>query len=139
MTTHDHFRRLERIYRVAPVNAYYRPEIRIDEGRAEIRIPVREEFFHAFEAVHGSVYFKALDDAAFFAVNSLVPEVWVVTASMNVHLLAPVREGELVARGEVVHRGRSSYLARAELQAGEKRLAHGLGTFVRSSVPIEEG
>jgi hypothetical protein len=35
---------------------------------------VRPDFFHAAHAVHGSVYFKALDDAAFFAVASLVQE-----------------------------------------------------------------
>jgi acyl-coenzyme A thioesterase PaaI-like protein len=35
---------------------------------------------HSIHAVHGSVYFKALDDAAFFAVNSLVEDVFVLTA-----------------------------------------------------------
>jgi acyl-coenzyme A thioesterase PaaI-like protein len=70
-------------------------------------IPVRPEFFHAAHAVHGSVYFKALDDAAFFAVNSLVTDVFVLTASYNLYLTRPVTEGALRAVGRVVHRSAS--------------------------------
>jgi acyl-coenzyme A thioesterase PaaI-like protein len=41
----------------------------------------------------GSVYFKMLDDAAFFAVNSIVEDVFVYTVSLNVQLLRPVASG----------------------------------------------
>ena len=64
MTDRDaHYRRLEHMYRAAPANEYFRPEIRIDDGTAEVRLTVRPDFFHAANAVHGSVYFKLLDDA----------------------------------------------------------------------------
>ena len=36
--------------------------------------------------MHGSVYFKALDDAAYFAVSSLVTDYLLVTVSFNLHL-----------------------------------------------------
>lgn len=39
------------------------------DGEAEVSIEVGRELFHASGAVHGSVYFKLLDDAAFFAVH----------------------------------------------------------------------
>jgi len=39
--------------------------------------------------LHGSVYFKAFDDAAAFAVYSVEREVFVVTASFRTYLLAP--------------------------------------------------
>ena len=67
----EHYRRLERMYLGAPTNEIYRPKIRISEGEAEISIEVGPHFHHAARSVHGSHYFKALDDAAFFAVNSL--------------------------------------------------------------------
>ena len=76
----DHFRRLERMYRAAPANEYFRPDISIEEGTAEVRLVVRPDFFHAASAVHGSVYFKLLDDATFFAASSLVDDVFVLTA-----------------------------------------------------------
>ena len=100
-------------------------------------MPVRPEFFHAADAVHGSVYFKALDDAAFFAVNSLVTDVFVLTAHYDIDFTRPVSSGVLHARGTVVHRSRRSFLATAELTDGEGRLVgRGNGTFVRSTVPL---
>lgn len=133
----DHFRRLERLYLDAPTNDYYRPEIRISEGEAEIVIAVRPEFFHAARGVHGSVYFKALDDAAFFAVNSLVDDVMVLTFSFTVHLLRPVSEGKMRARGRVLHVSRRLFVAEARLADREEReIAIGNGTFTRSSIRL---
>ena len=77
MSKEEHYRKLERMYLNAPVNEYYVPEIHISEGQAQVSIPVRRDFFHAAEAVHGAVYFKLLDDSSFFAANSLVEDVFV--------------------------------------------------------------
>ena len=137
MVGEEHFRKLERMYAGAPVNVWYRPELEISAGRAELRIPVRQEFFHAAGAVHGSVYFKALDDAAFFAAASQVEDVFVLTAGFNIQMTRPVSEGELVAVGEVVHDSRRLLLAEAVLTDAEGRqLARGSGSFLRSSIPL---
>jgi acyl-coenzyme A thioesterase PaaI-like protein len=61
----DHFRKLEKMYHGAPINRFYDPRLVIEKGRTELKIPIKPEFFHAANATHGSVYFKALDDAAF--------------------------------------------------------------------------
>jgi len=133
----EHFRKLERMYRRAPINRYFEPAIRISEGRAVITMPVKPEFFHAAGAIHGSVYFKALDDAAFFAANSLVTDVFVLTVSYNVYFLRPVSQGELRATGLVVHRGRGLYVAESLVQDPEGRdVARGSGTFVPSRIPL---
>jgi uncharacterized protein (TIGR00369 family) len=133
----EHFRRLERMYHSAPINQFYQPTIRVASGTAELELPVKPDFFHAAHAIHGSVYFKALDDAAFFAVSSLVTEVFVLTASYNVYLTRPVTEGVLHASGRVVHRSRNLFLAEAELFDGEKRLvARGSGSFMRSTIAL---
>ncbi len=122
------------MYAGAPVNRWYRPELTIGEGRAELRIPVREEFFHAAGAVHGSVYFKALDDAAFFAASSLERERFVVTANFHLHITRPVSAGELVATGRVVHRSRRLILAESVLvDADGRQLARGSGSFMPSA------
>ena len=60
----DHFRRLERMYLAAPCNKIYRPQITIREGEAEVASDVGPHLHHAGDAVHGSSYFKAMDDAA---------------------------------------------------------------------------
>ena len=133
----EHFRKLERMYQSAPTNAYYRPAITVREGEAEIELTVRPDFFHAAAAVHGSVYFKLLDDASFFAVNSLVTDVLVLTVSYNLYLTRPVSEGVLRANGRVVHRSRQLFLAEAELLDGRSRqIARGSGSFMRSAIPL---
>ena len=137
MSNEAHYRKLERMYHAAPINHYFRPVLRVADGTAEIEIAVRPDFFHAAHAMHGSVYFKALDDAAFFAVNSLVPDVFVLTASYNIYLTRPVSEGTIVAKGRVVHRSRQLFMAEAELLDGHSRqVARGSGSFLRSSIAL---
>ncbi len=133
----EHFRRLENLYHTAPCNAYYRPRLAVENGRATVRLDVRREFHHAAHALHGSVYFKVLDDCTFFAVNSLVPGFFVLTASFQVDLLRPVTEGSLEAVGEVVHAGRNRFLADGVCRDGEGRVvARGRGTFLPSDIPL---
>lgn len=132
-----HWRRLERMYLVAPMNRYFEPAIEIGDGRASITIEVREDFHHAAGAMHGSVYFKALDDAAFFAANSRVEDVFVLTASFHLDFFRPVSAGTIRATGELVHEGRRMLTAEAELVDDQGRmLARGGGTFFKSSLPL---
>ena len=139
-TSHDtHHRRLERMYRSAPTNEYFRPEIQIGEGTAEVRLVVRPDFFHAASAVHGSVYFKLLDDATFFAANSLVDDVFVLTTSFTIYFLRPVSSGEMHARGRVVNRSTRLIIGEGVIVDSDgKEVARGSGTFMPSRVPLDE-
>ena len=137
MLSAEHFRKLERMYLKAPTNEYFRLSAEIGKGEAHIRIPVRPEFFHAAGAVHGHVYFKAMDDASFFAANSLVPDVFVLTASYEVRLLQPVNSGVLHARGRVVTASRKLFLCESDLLNSEGQIvATGSGRFLRSNIPL---
>ena len=93
-----HFRGLERMYLAAPINAFYEPSIEVLEGEATIGIEVEDKLHHAAGAVHGSVYFKMLDDAAFFAANSVEREFFVLTASFTTYFTRPVSDGSIRAR-----------------------------------------
>lgn len=133
----DHYRKLERMYASAPINRYFSPQLRVSEGAAELFMPVRADFFHAAGAIHGAVYFKALDDVAFFAANSLVTDFFVLTVSYNVYLTRPVTGGVLRALGRVVHRSRSLLLAESELMNDEGKLvARGSGSFMPGKTPL---
>jgi uncharacterized protein (TIGR00369 family) len=137
MSDEQHWRTLERIYLRARTNAYYQPTIRISRAESEIEITARPDFHHAANAVHGSVYFKLLDDAGFFAANSLVPDVFVLTSSFTIHLLAPVAEGVLRATGKVINAGARQFVAESHLYDDQgKLIAHGIGTFVRSKLGL---
>jgi len=133
----EHFRKLEHMYQVARCNEYFAPTVHIDEGRAEVTLPVREDFFHAANAVHGSVYFKLMDDATFFSACSLVEDVMMVTASFNLYLLMPVTTGTMRAVGTVVTRKGSQIIAEAIVyDSDEQEVARGMGNFIKSKIPL---
>ncbi len=135
----DHYRRLERMYLAAPANEYFRPEIGIGDGTAEVRLTVRPDFFHAAGAVHGSVYFKLLDDATFFAASSLVHDVFVLTASFNIYFLRPISAGVMHARGTVVSHSTRLLIAEGVLTDDTgKEIARGTGTFMPSKVALTD-
>ena len=137
MPNEEHYRKLERMYASAPINDFFQPVMRVTEGQAVVTTKVRRDFFHAANAVHGALYLKMLDDAAFFAVNSLVTDTFVLTVSLNAYLVRPVSEGELKAVGRVVHRSRRLYVAESQLTDSEGReIARGSGTFVPSDIPL---
>jgi len=133
----EHYRKLEQMYLAAPINAFYSPEIWVSHGEAEVTIAVRPEFFHAADAVHGSVYFKLMDDAAFFAVNSLIEDYFALTASFTTYLLRPVTEGTMKATGRVVYSGARTYIAEAVVVDGDGReVARGSGNFVATKIKL---
>ena len=79
-------------------------------------IDVERKMYHAAHAVHGSVYFKALDDAAFFAANSLVEKEFVLTTAFTVYLFQPVTAGSIKAIGRVTHQTGRLFFAESTLE-----------------------
>ncbi len=134
----EHHRKLERMYLSAPVNRIYSPTIEISEGRADVGFEVGEQFFHAAGAVHGAIYFKALDDSAFFAASSVVPDRFVVTVSFNLYFTRPVTGGRMHAEGRVVSRSKNLLVAESVLFNGDKEVARGSGSFVPSKIELSE-
>jgi uncharacterized protein (TIGR00369 family) len=133
-----HHAALETMYVRAPINQFFRPSIHIGHASAEIRMSIRADMHHAAHAAHGAVYFKLLDDAAFFAVQSLVSDVFVLTTGFTLYLLAPVADGEMVATGNVVHQSKRLFLGEATIAVDGQVVARGNGTFVRSAIRLDE-
>lgn len=139
MKPEDHYLALTAMYKAAPVNAFYLPEMQVGEGSAEIEITVSEKHFHSAGAVHGSVYFKMLDDAAFFAANSLEPDFFVLTTSFTTYLTRPVSQGRLKSVGKVVNANKSQFIAESVVYDEQgKEIGRGNGIFVRSKMPLAQ-
>lgn len=134
----EHFRKLEAMYLQAKINEFYSPRISISEGKAEITMEVLPKFHHAADALHGSVFFKMLDDSAYFAASSLLKETFAFTTQFNIHFLKPVSQGTIKAVGTLINATKSSYLSESRLynEKGEL-IAMGTGTFVRSRIPLK--
>jgi uncharacterized protein (TIGR00369 family) len=139
--TANHFTKLERMYLSAPLNnqLYKGIDISISNEKAELTLKIESKFFHAANAIHGSVYFKMLDDAAFFAVNSIVKDVFVYTVSFNIQLLRPVSEGVIKSIGELKFKSNNLFIADSTLfDENNKLVGRGSGNFMRSKIELTE-
>ena len=133
-----HFRALESLYRSAPVNQLFESTLEIvEEGFARIRFMVDERVHHAAGAAHGTIYFKMMDDAAFYACNSLVTDRFLLTTAFNLLFTRPLKAGPVIAEGRWASGRRRVYVADARLidSSGEEA-ARGTGTFMRSHIPL---
>ena len=133
-----HFRALESLYAAAPVNRLFESRLEIvGEGRARIHFMVDENVHHAAGAAHGTIYFKMLDDAAFYAANSMVTDRFLLTTQFNLLLTKPIQAGPVVAEGQWISGRRRVFVADARLIDAEgEECARGTGTFMRSRIPL---
>ena len=133
-----HFRALESLYAHAPINGLFESRLEIvEEGFARIAFEVKPELFHAAGAAHGTVYFKMMDDVAFYACNSLVTDRFLLTTAFNLLFTRPLRAGPAVAEGRWASGRRRVLVGEARLvdSTGEEA-ARGTGTFMRSHIPL---
>ena len=133
-----HFRALEALYASAPINALFRSRLEITgRGTARIEFEVDQRVHHAAGAAHGTIYFKMLDDAAFYAANSVVSDRFLLTTAFNLHFTAPIRGGLVVAEGRWISGKRRVFIAEAVLiDAEDDEIGRGTGTFMRSQIPL---
>ncbi len=129
-----HYALLEKMYLQAPVQKLYPGlEISIREGSSTIQLSVQETFFHSGNAVHGSVYFKLLDDAAYFAAASFINTHFIVSADFTIRFLKPVHNGILTATGRCEQTAGRLIPSSAELRNAQGELiATGEGHFMKS-------
>jgi uncharacterized protein (TIGR00369 family) len=133
-----HYRALESLYASAPVNALFDSRLEIvGEGRARIRFTVDKRLHHAAGAAHGALYFKMLDDAAFYAANSMVSDRFLLTTAFSVNFTKPIRAGVVLAEGRWVSGRRRVFVAEANLIDAEgDEIGRGTGTFMRSHIAL---
>lgn len=133
MDKSKHYESLISMHNAVKINEFYQPKLEVSEGVAEIEIELTEKFHHAAGGVHGSVYFKMLDDAAWYAANSLESEYFLVTISFTTYITRPVSSGKMKAVGKVVNKNKSQFISESVVYDAEGReIGRGNGVFVRS-------
>ncbi|KKI18850.1 PaaI family thioesterase [Sphingomonas sp. ABOLG] len=133
-----HHRALESLYAAAPINRLFASTLSIPEpGVARISFEVTRDHYHAAGAAHGTTYFKMLDDAAFYACNSLITDRFLLTTQFNLLLTRPLSAGPVVAEGRWVNGQRRVFVGDARLiTADGEEVARGTGTFMRSRIAL---
>lgn len=140
MTT-DHFQKLRNMYLTSKINTnlYESTECDIALEKATISITISEKYFHGLGAIHGSVYFKLLDDSAYFAVSSIVTDVFVLTTSFHTNIIRPANQGKITAVGTLRYKSKNLFVAESTIfnEAG-KEIAFGSGNFIKSKIELTE-
>ncbi|MBC7986383.1 MAG: PaaI family thioesterase [Sphingomonadaceae bacterium] len=133
-----HFSALESLYASAPVNTFWDSRIEITgPGAARICFTLDARHHHAAGAAHGTSYFKMLDDAAFYAANSLVSDRFLLTTGFTLLFTRPIVGGKVTAEGRWISGQRRVFIAEARLiDASGEEAARGTGTFMRSRIAL---
>tara|TARA_A100001011_G_scaffold400458_1_gene515150 strand:+ start:4590 stop:5027 length:438 start_codon:yes stop_codon:yes gene_type:complete len=128
-----HFKKIENGYVSAPINQIFKPAIKVGLGDCEIEIKVLKDFHHAANSLHGSIYFKMLDDAAWAASNSYVEDVFLFTYNFNIYLTKPVSKGKIKSFGKMINKTDKGFEAESFLYDDKKnQIGKGSGFFMRS-------
>jgi uncharacterized protein (TIGR00369 family) len=135
----SHYDLLRQLYLTAPVNVPLSPSINIAEGTCTIEMETGANFHHAAGGTHGAILFKLLDDAAFFAANSVQKEFFLLTLNFNINYVRPAINGKLTAKGKLKTVTRQYLTAEAEVFNHQGKLcAFGSGTFAVSKLLLTE-
>ncbi len=133
-----HFERLIKMYAKAPIHNFYKNiDLKVEANKSSVSLPITPDFFHGGMSTHGSVYFKLLDDAAYFACQSVIEDFFIVTTNFNVNLLRPITKGTVTAIGQMDFSSKQLFTATAELFDERGRLCgKGQGQFMKSKLPL---
>ncbi|OEK06549.1 PaaI family thioesterase [Roseivirga misakiensis] len=130
----EHYRNLENMFHAAPIQKILSgAEMKVSEGKATYKLAIKQDYFHAAEAMHGAIYFKMLDDAAYFAAASMESTYFLLTKTYNIEFIRPVLIDQLIAVGEIISVEENRFLSKSSIQnSARKVVATGEGIFVRS-------
>ncbi|HLE71363.1 MAG TPA: PaaI family thioesterase [Vicinamibacteria bacterium] len=130
-----HLEKLKQLFESAPISRYLGMTLGYCEnGVARVRLPFRKDFEEGHGVIHGGLIGLLGDTAGNFAVGSVSPGSTVKTVEFKLSLLAGV-QGDLLAIGEVVRKGRTLATCRLEVVEGNDRvIAIGLATYALQAV-----
>jgi len=130
-----HLDKLKQLFDSAPISRYLGMTLGYCEnGVARVRLPFRKDFEEGHGVIHGGLIGLLADTAGNFAVGSVSPGSTVKTVEFKLSLLAGV-QGDLLAIGEVVRKGRTLATCRLEVVEGNDRVvAIGLATYALQAV-----
>lgn len=107
-------------------------EATVEDGTAEFRVPYNEEITN-HTVVHGGVMATLVDATVAGAIHSdaeaPLDEMEPLTINMDVNYHAPVTEGEIVARADLVQRGGTIAVGEAEIHNDGDLVVSGRATY----------
>ena len=132
-----HLRALETLYASAPINRWFASTLALPAGRCGIDFSLSPDSFHAAGAAHDTLYLKMLDDAAFYAANTLVSDRFLLTTAFNAHFTKALKRGQARAEGRWISGRRRVFVAEARtIDSSSEECVHDTGTFLRLPIAL---
>src|SRR5262245_57585199 len=102
-------------------------------GYLVAEIDVRPDLLNPFGSAHGGVLAALVDHVLGTVLYPLIPRgAWAATTEFKLNLLAPVSDGVLRARSEVLSLGRRTAVVRIDATNGDKLVGLAQGTVTIS-------
>lgn len=97
--------------------------LEMGEGRAKLRLEVRDEHKNLYGIVHGGVLAALLDSTCSIAVGTLLGEgEAAVTLDQRINFISNVSGGVLYGEGKALHKGRYTGVGQGEVRDEEGNL-----------------
>lgn len=102
-----------------------------DEEKAHVKLNFRPDLCHAYGDVHGGIFPLIIDTATWFTAAAKYPNIWIATLELHSYIIRPPKQSSLEAIGELIHSGRRTAIAKADVIDEEgRRIAQGTGIFI---------
>jgi 1,4-dihydroxy-2-naphthoyl-CoA hydrolase len=103
--------------------------VSVGPGTMTAEIEVRPDLLNPFGSLHGGVLSALVDHVLGAVLYPLIPiGTWAATTEFKLNLIAPVREGTLSARSEVIAMSRRTAVVRVDATVGERLVGVAQGT-----------
>ena len=134
-----HFDNIINCYGNAPINQIFNPKMKLNLGECEIEMKISKKFHHSANSLHGSIYFKMLDDAAWAASNTYIDDFFLFTYNFNIYLTKPVSNGIIISKAKAVYEKNGKIKAKSFLyDSKNNEIAHGEGLFMKSKYLLKD-
>jgi uncharacterized protein (TIGR00369 family) len=103
--------------------------VAVGPGTMTAEIDVRPDLLNPFGSLHGGVLSALVDHVLGAVLYPLIPPgTWAATTEFKLNLIAPVREGTLSARSEVIAMSRRTAVVRIDATVGDRIVGAAQGT-----------
>jgi uncharacterized protein (TIGR00369 family) len=107
----------------------------VGPGTMIAELDIRPELLNPFGSVHGGVLAALTDHVLGAVLYPVIPKgAWAATTQLNLNFTAPVKEGTLVARSEIISLSRRTAVVRIDVRNGDRLAGAAQGT-VTITVP----
>jgi uncharacterized protein (TIGR00369 family) len=107
--------------------------VEVGPGTMSAELEIRDELLNPFGTAHGGVLTALVDHVLGSVLYPLMPRgSWAATTEFKVNLLAPVRDGVLRARSEVLAMTKRTAVVRIDVTNGDRLVGLAQGTVTIS-------